>query len=51
MDLPYTCRVPRTYPQVGGTGGAAAWITGAGAADMLVPYGHRLSHDAAGQTA
>ena len=51
MDLPYTCRVPRTYPQVGGTGGGAARTTGAGAAAMPVPYGHRRSHDVAGQTA
>lgn len=27
MDLPYTCRVPRTYPQVGDTGGGAARAT------------------------
>ena len=51
MDLPYTCLVPRTYPQVGGTGGGAARTTGAGAAAMPVPYGHRRSHDVAGQTA
>jgi len=51
MDLPYTCRVPRTYLQVGDTGGGAAWTTGAGAADMPVPCGRRLSHDVAGQTA
>jgi hypothetical protein len=50
MDLPYTCRVPRTYPQVGDTGGGAAWTMGAGAADMPVPYGHQLSHDVTGQT-
>ena len=49
MDLPYTCRVPRMYPQVGGTGGGAARTTGAGAAAMPVPYGHRRSHDVAGQ--
>ena len=51
VDLPYTCRVPWAYPQVGDTGGGVAWTAGAGAAGMPVPYGHRLSHDVAGQTA
>ena len=51
MDLPYICRAPRTYLQVGETGGGAAWTTGAGAAAMPVPDCQRLSHDVAGQTA
>jgi len=51
MDLLYTCRVPRTCPQAGDTGGGAAWTTGAGAADVPTPDGHRLSDDVAGQTA
>jgi hypothetical protein len=36
MGLPYTCRVPRMYPQAGGTGGAPARTTGADAVDMPV---------------
>jgi hypothetical protein len=48
----WTSRVPAVYfgrtDRVGDTDRRAAWTTGAGAAAMPVPYGHRFSNAVAG---